>query len=506
MDQEPERQRRNEQPMRSFTRRIAALRSLRRDKRVERLGGYPARVPELAVDAFQPVFNHPERMRQVTDGVARLGAESVDEGTGFPLDNLVSAGGHEWQHRLGQQHRAFQAAASMRLRDLQGVVQQYRHLYELDTRRLHDAEVAVESAMLALSGEPASPFRPGDYPAAAGPAAGSAASGHVPGPAPVQPELLAGTDALAPPRVSRAELRRIFEPHDANRVPHWAEPGFRDPTLLGGRPRSTYLHLLALALAAGADIGAFVQVVELVLTTQSGATIYLVVAGLTAVVLYIAHMTGAMLRDARAKPAGTGGRGARLQTWLGRRVAAAICLLAWGALGFLAWWVRTTVPLSATGQFSTGTIGAGGSTSTQDPHTHQAAFLFLGLYIATGIVAAVGAYFTHNPYRGRYVAALRGYRKAAERAAASANQFGRAEASYQRQLTELQNADHVLEGAQALDLAFTEQLKQSVRLQIASMARDPAVTDAIFDKDHNPYWPGQNGSSPNGHGPGAPRS
>ena len=83
---------------------------------------------------------------------------------------------------------------------------------------------------------------------------------------PCGPERPAGNDALAPPRVSRAELRRIFEPHDANRVPHWAETGFRDPSLLGGRPRVTYLHLLALVLAAGADIGAFVQVVELVLT------------------------------------------------------------------------------------------------------------------------------------------------------------------------------------------------------------------------------------------------
>ena len=226
------------------------------------------------------------------------------------------------------------------------------------------------------------------------------------------------------------------------------------------------------------------------------------VAGLTAVVLYIAHMTGVMLRDARAKPAGTGGWGARLQTWLGRRVAAGICMVAWGALGYLAWWVRTTVPLIQTSQFSTGTIGAGsiGSTATPDQYTHQSAFLFLGLYAATGIVAAVGAYLTHNPYRGRYVAALRGYRKATERAAATAHQLGLAEASYQRQATALRNAGDTLKSAQALDLAFTEQLKQGVRLQIASMARDPAVTDAIFDKDHNPYWRGQNGSSPNGNG------
>jgi hypothetical protein len=477
--------------MMSFTERIAALRTLRRDKRIERLGGYPARVPELAALSFQPVFNHRERMRDVIDGVTRLGVESVDEGTHSPPDNLVSAGGREWQHRLAQQHHLYKEVAEERLTELRGIVQQYRLVYDHDLRCLEDAEVAVESAMQTLSGEPIPwPPRP-DSPGVVAQAVHDA-------PAP-------GADTLAAPRVSRAELRRILEPHDASRVPHWAETGFRDPTLLGGRPRATYLHLLALVLAAGADIGAFVQVIELVLTTQSVWTIDLVVAGFTAVVLYIAHMTGVMLRDARAKSTGTGNRVARLQAWLGRRVAAAICLVAWGGLGFLAWWVRTTVPLSQEGQVSVGAIGAGGNTSTQDPYTHQSAFLFLGLYIATGIVAAVGAYFTHNPYRGRYVAALRGYRKATERAAATANQLGRAEASYQRQDRALRNAGDVLEGAQARDLAFTEQLKQSVRLQIASMARDPAVTDAIFEKDHDPYWDGQNGSSPNGHGPGAPR-
>lgn len=497
--------------MRWVTRRIKALRTLRRDKRVKRLGGYPAHVPELATESFRPVFNHTERMHRVTDGVARLGVESVDEGTHSPLDNLLSAEGHEWKQRLEQQYRAYQGAAHQRLRDLQGVVQQYRHLYDQDLRRLSDTEVAVESAMQTLSGEPSQGSSHAGYPAAAarakhdGPEAGSATADHAPGPAAARNDLLTGTDALAPPRVSRAELRRIFEPHDANRVPHWAETGFRDPSLLGGRPRSTYLHLLALALAAGADIGAFVQVVELVLTTQSDWTIYLVVAGLTAVVLYIAHMTGAMLRGAGAKPTGTGNWATRLRTWLGRRVAAGICMVAWGGLGFLAWWVRTTVPLSQTSQFSVGAIGTGSATTTQDQYTHQSAFLFLGLYIATGIVAALGAYFTHNPYRGRYVAALRGYRKATERAAATANQLGRAEASCQRQLTELRNAADALAGAQAQDLAFTEKLKQSVRLQIATMAKDPAVTDAIFDKDHDPYWRGQNGSSPRGHGTGAPR-
>jgi hypothetical protein len=448
--------------MRSIVSRITALRTRRRDKRVERLGGYPALQPEVAVETFQPDPGHAARVENVVRGVARLGADSVDEGTAYPLDNLLNAQGDEWHSRLSQQYHAFQNAAADRLRLLQGVVEQYRHLYEVDLRRLHDAEVAVESAMLALSGEhPGPPAQSVQGQAAA--SEGTAQSMKTAPPSTPwtlgghgKRDPLDGPTALAPPRASRSEIRQIFEPQDANRVTHWAEPGFRDPTLLGGRPRGNYLHLIVLLLAAGADFGAFIQVVELVLTAQSDWTIYLVVVGLTAVVLYIAHMVGVLFREARAARPSPAGRRRWLRTLRGTRVMALICILAWGALGSLAFYVRTTVPLPAAPQIGGGTgavIGGGvtaaGSGVTQ--YTHQSALLFLGLYLATGIVAALGAYFTHNPHRGQYVAALRAYRKAAERAAATANQFGRVEAGYLRQRAELESSDRILTESQQLE-------------------------------------------------------
>lgn len=475
------------------------MRTRRRDKRVERLGGYPAWQPEVTVETFQPELGQAARVENVVRGVSRLGADSVDEGTADPLDNLLNAQGDEWQSRLSQQYQAFRSAAADRLRHLQGVVEQYRLLYDVDLRRLHDAEVAVESAMLALSGEQPRPPA-GSGQGDVGPSNGDARPGKTAPPGvPWIPagdgklDLLDGPVALAPPRASRTEIRRIFEPRDANQVSFWAEPGFRDPTLLGGRPRGTYLHLLALLLAAGADIGAFVQVVELVLSTQSDWTIYLVVAGLTAVVLYIAHMVGVLFREARAARPSPAGPRRWPRTWRGTRVMAVVCILAWGALGFLAFHIRTTVALPAAVQIGGGqgaVIGGGatGAASGSTLYSQQSAFLFLGLYLATGIVAALGAYFTHNPHRGQYVAALRAYRKAAERTAATANQFGRVEAGYLRQRAELENSDHILAQSQQLDRAFTEQLKQSVRLQIATMAKDPAVTDALFEEDHKPYW------------------
>jgi hypothetical protein len=492
--------------MNSIAGRIAALRERRRDKRVERLGGHPTGLPSLAVESFQPTLNHSERMNDVVGSVTRLGAESVDEATGYPLDNLVNADGIQWHHNLAQQHYAYRARGDHRLREIQGVVEQYWHLYDADLRRLHATEVAVESAMLELSGEPLEQAHVAASPdAATSPAARRRSRIGVSAETDPLDDI---QEALRPTHVSRGELRRIFEPKDARRAPHWAATGFGDGTLLGGRPRSTYLHTLALLLAAGADIGAFTQVVELVMPDQTTSTVYLVVAGLTAVVLYIAHMIGAMLRNATAAhPRANAGRAAWLATRLGSGAVLVACTLVWAAIGYLAYWVRRTVPLPSPPQVGGGAIGSGiiGSSSESNPHTFQIALIFLGLYAATGIVAALGAFFTHNPFRGRYIAALRAYRKAAERAAATASQLGRAEASYQRQATELDNSGQVLAEVQELDKAFTEQLKQSVRLQIAVLSKDPAVTDAIFDSDHAPYWPSSNGSSVNGQGPGVPK-
>ena len=118
--------------------------------------------------------------------------------------------------------------------------------------------------------------------------------------------------------------------------------------------------------------------------------------------------------------------------------------------------------------------------------------------MATGIVAALGAYYTHNPYRGRYKAAIGALRKSSERAAASVYQLGLAISFRDRQQAEIDAARHVLAEAQVQNVAFTAQLKQNVRVAIASLAKDPAVTDAIFERDQNPQ-----GTQPDEPVPGA---
>jgi hypothetical protein len=498
----------------------------RRDKRVRRLGGYPGPAGgALAPERFVPELGEAERERAIVAAVDRLGAESFDEATGDPLDNQINAQADNWEYRLHQQLLSFGPAAQEGLERATGIVEQYHGLHEQDVARLDTAEVALETAILGLSGiDPAGARGPGRRPRtvaatvlASVPApAGEASPGNGTRPLGMERVLNAppaggpGLPALPPPRVSRIELRRLLAPQDASRVPQWGEPGFRDGALLAGRPRGSFLYTIVLIIAAGADLGAFVQVVERVIT-QSDWVEWLVVSGMTAAVLALAHVTGVQLREARAerdpvlrrrelqdrRDAGQRGPGRPRP-----RFGAWICLLVWLGVGALAFWVRYSVAPVPQAAPVGGTIGVGaggaGLSAAPPEHTLQAAAIFLGLYLATGVVAAVGAYLTHNPYRGRFQAAMRAYRRAAEQAAASAFQLRLALARQQRQEHELQVADEALRRALTRNRAVAEQLKQTVRVHIAGLIKDPAVTDAIFGPDRSPYRPaaGQHPSPP----------
>lgn len=514
-----------------FLRWIKNLRRRRRDKRVQRLGGYPDRLVPVKIESFTPLLDQEGRVKRTLAFVTQLGAESFDEATGYPLDNMINAQAEDWRRNLRLQYLAFRPAAHQRLTEANGLVQQYKHHRDNDLTKLRGAEIAVETAMLALSGR--EPDASDGYEHVNGRRHVSRRRRRDEGNGAADPDWLglgAARAALGTSqRARRSELRELLEPHDARRVPRWGEPGFRDGTLLAGRSFGAYLYFVALVLAAGADVGAFVQVVELVLTSVPDAVVWLVIVGLTAVVLYMAHLIGVLLREARAGVKTSYPIAGRLGSWLGRRVAAFLVTVVWLAIGLMAFWIRLTVPLPSTEQLNTGLgsggigggtgagggvvggIGPGGiggngsptaSAATSTSHPLQGAAIFLGLFLATGIVTALGAYLSHNPFRGRYVAALAAFRKASEQAAASAHQLGLAVATRNRQQAEIDAAAHALAEAQVQNVAFTDQLKQNVRIAIASMAKDPAVTDAMFEPDRQPEGLGPDEPLPDHEEPG----
>jgi hypothetical protein len=476
--------------------------------------GYLAQQDRISAgNPFIPDIGREIRLQRLRNEVATLGAESFDEATDSPFDERITEEGREWDSRLEQQHAEWLARASERLDRAETTQLKFQQLLDRDRLRLEHAETAVETGVLSLTGrEPDPAGRPAqvirivpENPSAthSQEAPPGEETTEAPGEVaePGQDWQAQRKGALVPvsSRVSRTELRQLLEPQDANRVPRWAEPGFQDGTLLAGRPRSTYIHVLALLLAAGADIGAFTQTVELVLP-QSDLVVGVVVTGLTAVVLYIAHMVGVMLREATASSKMRRARPQGLATSL-RGVGIFICTAIWLAVGLLAFWVRYTVPLIGTTQIGSGGIGGGGiggggiggggigggsvggaaaNGATTGDKPLQAAAIFLGLYLATGVVAIVGAYFTHNPYRSGYAAAIRAYRKASKRMSASIERFGLAFAAYQGRQAEIKAAEQILSQAKTQNGAFTTQLKQTARIEIAGLAKDPAVTDAYF--------------------------
>ncbi len=514
---------------------IRKLRLHRRGKRVALLGGFPELIPDAHIKRFEPDLHETDRLNYVLERISTLGAESFDEATGDPLDNSINLQAEEYESDLDRQYRAFLGEADQRLEEARAVVQQYRQLYDIDQVRLQAAELAMETGIVALSGhEPAdisdsrvlkasSTVRLSQPVVISAVPEVDAAEQVAAVPDADEPDWLDGRAARPPATVSRREFGKLLAPQNASRVPRWGEPGFSDGSLLVGRPYGTYLHVLTLILAAAADIGAFVQVVELVLQQQSDRVIWMVIIGLTAVVLYIAHTIGVLLRESRARERSTKGL-SRIGGWLGQPTAIVLCAAIWLGVGLMAFWVRETVPLPTTPTLGSGGIGTAGTSSAgidigglgiggsgatatstaTTGHALQGAAIFLSLYLATGVVAAAGAYFTHNPYRGRYARAIRAYRKASEHAAASVYQLGLAVARYHHQQRNIAGAEQILKGAQRQNIAYAERLKQRVRVEIAGLAKDPAVTDAIFGLDHRPYWPGEEQSPADKDEPGAP--
>jgi hypothetical protein len=283
-------------------------------------------------------------------------------------------------------------------------------------------------------------------------------------------------DAGYAPDVQPADLHILLGPRDRRRFARWGDRGYSDPTLLAGRPRSAYLHVIALCLAALADVGAFFQIVELVMRQQQAYIVLLVVLGFTATVLYVAHAVGVLFRDRKAEAG-----------W-GSRILPYLCALIWLGLGLVAMEVRLRVLAAPT--TITFTLGGTQSSSAESPtQRFETAILFLALYVATGLVAGVGAYLSHNPLRDNYTSATRAYRKASEQLAATAFQVGASRARTNAHQAELEAAAQTLEHEVHARLALAEELKQVARVLVAQRLKDPAVTDAIFTEDWRPYNP-----------------
>ncbi len=235
-------------------------------------------------------------------------------------------------------------------------------------------------------------------------------------------------------------------PHYRGELPSWGGPDYRDPALIAGRPRSSYLYVMVLLLAAGADIGAFFQIVELVLAQDPLILVYVVALGFTATALSLAHKGGALSRDHMAGAA-----------WAGT-VMPCLCVTAWLLLGIAAFYVRLTLLGSSFSGSLSLSVGPS-QTGPSSPPAFQAAIVFLALYLATGLVAWMGAYLSRNPLLESYKLASRAFLEARSRADVSSSQADSAEVILSVMRAELAAAEKTLEYEIHSRLALAEELK-----------------------------------------------
>jgi hypothetical protein len=263
-----------------------------------------------------------------------------------------------------------------------------------------------------------------------------------------------------------ADLDDLLGARDSRRYARWEDGGHSDPALLAGKTIATYVHILALCAAAAADIGAFFQIVELVLPDYSQVLVFLVVGGFTATVLYTAHACGLLFRDRKA--------GA---SWINRSLPY-FCAMIWLGLGVAALEVR----LHALGT-SAPSLSIGSTQPTSAPgFRYGPAILFFALYIATGLVAGIGAYLTHNPLRGSYAAALRAYDRAAKRLASSTFQARVSQGRCKIYHAELTAASNVVQHEVKIRLVLAARLKGFATSQIARPS-NAAVTGLASNED-----------------------
>jgi hypothetical protein len=246
---------------------------------------------------------------------------------------------------------------------------------------------------------------------------------------------------------------------------------FHKPPRLAADRTALSLFLITLAIAATADYIAFRQVLELVMkTTLTDREADILVAGVTAIALALAHRTGSALRD-RSDGTGTGRTG-----------IAAFAALCWAGLGAMAFYIRWIQPQTASGPsvftLKAGTLPAAAGTSVGTQH--PAALLFLMLYLGTGALAIATAYLEHDAARSDYRRARKHLIRVLWRSQQNTAHYALAAGAYDRAVDRKERDRKRYDAILDAFRAHADELKQFVRQSIAARLQDPSATDGLF--------------------------
>jgi hypothetical protein len=480
-----------------------------------------ARAAELDEPLAPSKFFEPtNRQREATDQVVKLATDlrgSVDEATGWILDGFIDTQRQMLDAELTVEHARYLADAHR----IEGAARAELALAEQewvrDLNRQSDVVMAVEASVGRLTTElnGAGPqadagaseghrVRNDDMDASStedaatpsGRHSGSSEPPTVPLHADQGDDVTPGGDTERDHEGPAADDGGSAGDGDATRAhpkrskptrtyPDPRGPGYADPALLAGRPASSYLHVLALAAVAAADIGAFYQVVAIALSNDAERwQVLLIVVGFTATIFYLAHVSGVILRDKRAGMKIT-------SSW-----AATLCVGALLVLGGTAFYARLVTPPPRTrSQADISFENPGVSDAAAGELQFVPALVFLALFTATVMVATVGAYLTHNPHREGYASANRHYRDAVDATALSRAVYERSKGKADSEAMRREAADASLQQYQLALQNHAALLRQRVRAIFAQAGGEAAMTDALFSEDG-----AGSGSAPGGGG------
>ncbi|MFI9380788.1 hypothetical protein [Kutzneria sp. NPDC052558] len=382
------------------------------------------------VIGFQPSDVDRDALRsEVRGAIGRLAKGALDETSGGVLDRLIIAWSKQWLAHLAQDFIRFRVRAQERQARLTAALDKFEKRLRQAERASADREHEREAARLRMLGATPTPepgtARPGGMPASA----------NEGGPAPTP---MPGGDMLPS----------------------------ADPTSLTGRAGHGLFYLIALLFAVGADIAAFVNVLELAMPNQDQSIVIVLVLGFTAVVVVLAHGAGSLLRDRRA---GVG--------WI-PAFAVPLCVSIWLSLGLIAAWVRWMFG-SVPNDIGTIAVGAASQPESRVTYAIPAALIFLALYIGSGLVAALGAYVGNNRLQAAFRNAANAHDRSIKHVVTCADALERQKAKCASQADALAVAEETLRQQEDSLLAFADELQQHARQLIAEKALDPAVTDVI---------------------------
>jgi hypothetical protein len=231
------------------------------------------------------------------------------------------------------------------------------------------------------------------------------------------------------------------------------------------QPMWSVVSKLLLLLAAAGDLASFYVVVAGMMPSAEGWMIWVLTAAFTAAAVGVMHVIGRTARNLRE---GQGGIG---------RVALAVMVLGWVALGTAAFWVRTHVtPVTAS---ATEVFGGGSATTSAAEERFLSALLLAALFVGSGILAYWIGFSDHHPRMHTFrklrkqLTEQRQALAVAEKAAVEAEQRAvnaRAEVVRTKERAAM---------AQASIEAEVAELKELARIHIAGLIGEPATTNNL---------------------------